>query len=221
VRFCSASPHAASLISAQSKLDAAAIEAAYRKYKDGECEAIKADGVFRLCEDLKVDPGDVAVLVLAWHFKAAAMCEFSKAEWTQGMSALACDSVPKLAAKLPALRASLADEATFRGVYGFAFLFARDKGAKSIAPDTAVALWQLLLPGRWPAAAAWCDFVPQQGLKTVTQDTWAQVLEFSRAVKPDLSNYDPEGAWPSILDDFAEHLKASMPKGKAGDADME
>ncbi len=191
------------------KVDAAAIEACYRKYKDGGSDMIMADGVSRLCEDLRVDPGDVAVLVLAYHFKAASMCEFSKAEFTSGMAALGCDSVAKLAAKLPALRASLAEDATFRGVYAFTFAFARDKGAKSLAPDTALALWQLLLPAaRWPAADAWLEFVPTQGLKAVTADTWAQLLEFARAVKPDLSNYDPEGAWPSLLDDFAEHLKA-------------
>jgi DCN1-like protein 1/2 len=205
---------------AQPKVDAASIEAAYRKYKDtsgaaGE-DMILADGVYRLCEDLGVDPGDVAVLVLAYHFGAAAMCEFSKAEFVSGMTRLGVDSVPKLAAKLPALRASLAEEATFRAVYAFAFAFARDKGAKSLSPDTALALWQLLLPARWPAGEAWCAFVAGAGLKTVTADTWSQLLEFSRTVKADLSNYDPEGAWPSLLDDFAEHLKAAQQGGAGG-----
>ncbi|KAI0736811.1 hypothetical protein C8Q72DRAFT_801681 [Fomitopsis betulina] len=29
-----------------------------------------------------------------------------------------------------------------------------------------------------------------------------KMLEFCRAVQADLSNYDPDGAWPTMLDDF-------------------
>ncbi len=193
------------------KLDTGAVEAAFRKYKDGNSDCILAEGVCTLCEDLAVDPGDVAMLVLAYHFKAARMCEFSKDEWFTGMAALGCDSVPQLAAKLPSLRASLAQEPTFRAVYLFSFAFGLEKGAKALLADTALALWQLLLPGRWVHAEAWCAFVARApGLKIVSRDTWVQLLEFSRAVKPDLSNYDPEGAWPSLLDDFAEHLKEQL-----------
>ena len=194
------------------------MEAAFKKYAEPGGEVMLADGVCRLCEDLRVDPGDVSLLVLAWHCRAAAMCEFSRAEFCAGLAALGCDSVAKLAAKLPALRASLSDDATFRGVYGFAFAFAREKNAKALAPDTALALWQLLLPGRWARAADWCAFVPRQGLKAVTADTWAQLLEFSRVVKPDLSNYDPSGAWPSLLDDFAEELLAAQQAQAGGTA---
>jgi DCN1-like protein 1/2 len=178
---------------------------------------ILADGVSRLCEDLAVDPSDVALLVLAYHCGAAAMCEFSRAEFCAGMASLGVDSVPKLAKKLPAMRASLADDATFRAVYAFTFGFARDKGAKSLAPDTALALWQLLLPAAsWPRADDWCAFVAAQNLKAVTQDTWSQLLEFSRAVKPDLSNYDPAGAWPSLLDDFSEYVLAQQQQQQGG-----
>ena len=185
------------------------MEAAFRKYKDAGGEQILAAGVMQLCEDMGVSPSDVSLLVLAWHFQARRMCEFSRAEWTAGMASLGCDSVAKLGAKLPALRASLSVDTTFRAVYAFAFAFALEEGAKALMADTALALWLLLLPGQWALGQAWCDFIAdQKHLKVVSKDTWAQLLQFSRTVKADLSNYDPEGAWPSIIDDFAEQLTA-------------
>lgn len=185
------------------------MEAAFRKYQDAGGEQILAAGVMQLCEDMGVSPSDVSLLVLAWHFQARRMCEFSRAEWTAGMASLGCDSVAKLGAKLPALRASLSVDTTFRAVYAFAFAFALEEGAKALMADTALALWLLLLPGQWALGQAWCDFIAdQKHLKVVSKDTWAQLLQFSRTVKADLSNYDPEGAWPSIIDDFAEQLAA-------------
>ena len=187
----------------RTKLDAKAVEAAFLKYKAEDADSIRADGVSRLCDDLGVDPGDVAVLVLAYHFKAERMCEFSKAEWLQGMGALGVDSVPKLAAALPGMRDSLAEEATFRAVYAYAFAFGLDRGAKSLVADTALALWSLLLPGRWHGADAWMSYVSAlPGLKVVSKDTWMQLLEFIRVIKPDFSNFDESAAWPTLLDDF-------------------
>ena len=196
-----------------SRLDEKSIEASYQKYKDaGGSENILADGVCRLCEDLKVDPGDVAMLVLAWHFRAECMCEFSRSEWQTGMTALACDSVAKLAAKLPSLRASLSEEATFRQVYAFSFTFGLEKGAKALTADVALALWSLLLPVRWKAAAEWSAFLAElkPPLKVVSKDTWMQLLEFSRSIKADFSNYDDEGAWPTLVDDFVAYAKAKQ-----------
>jgi hypothetical protein len=39
-----------------------------------------------------------------------------------------------------------------------------------------------------------------------------QLLEFSRTVLEDLSNYDPTAAWPVALDEFAEHIRRSAKK---------
>lgn len=39
-----------------------------------------------------------------------------------------------------------------------------------------------------------------------------QLLEFSRTVLEDLSNYDPTAAWPVALDDFVEHIRRSSAK---------
>jgi len=177
-------------------LDAKALEAGFQKYKAEHVEAIQADGVSRFCEDLGVDPGDVAVLLIAYHFKAERMFEFSKAEWLQGMTALGVDTVPKLAALLGTLRSSLSSADTFRDVYAYAFAFGLERGAKVLVADTAVGLWSILLPGRWHAADAWMAYVSAlPALKVVSKDTWMQTLEFIRTIKPDLSNFDENAAW--------------------------
>ena len=61
-----------------------------------------------------MDPGDVVLVVISWHFSAAAMCEFSRQEFMQGMSGLGCDSVEQLRRSLPRLRAELSDSTKFK-----------------------------------------------------------------------------------------------------------
>uniref|UniRef100_M4AIK5 DCN1-like protein n=2 Tax=Xiphophorus TaxID=8082 RepID=M4AIK5_XIPMA len=51
------------------------------------------------------------------------------------------------------------------------------------------------------------DFARQSKYKVVNKDQWCNVLEFSRTINLDLSNYDEDGAWPVLLDEFVEWYK--------------
>ncbi|KAK9989764.1 hypothetical protein SO802_030003, partial [Lithocarpus litseifolius] len=42
--------------------------------------------------------------------------------------------------------------------------------------------------------------------KAISRNTWSQLLEFARTVDPALTNYDAEGAWPYLIDEFVEYL---------------
>ncbi|KAJ3700593.1 hypothetical protein LUZ61_004298 [Rhynchospora tenuis] len=42
--------------------------------------------------------------------------------------------------------------------------------------------------------------------KVISRDTWSQLLEFVKTIDPQLSNYDEEGAWPYLIDEFVEYL---------------
>lgn len=55
----------------------------------------------------KVDPADIVVLVVSWHFNAASMGEYTHTEFVEGMEDLSCDSTTKLKRKLPQLRSEL------------------------------------------------------------------------------------------------------------------
>ena len=47
-----------------------------------------ATGISRFCEDAGLDPTSSTVLILAWKFKAATQCEFTRAEFVGGMAEL-------------------------------------------------------------------------------------------------------------------------------------
>ncbi|MQM17181.1 hypothetical protein Taro_050149 [Colocasia esculenta] len=42
--------------------------------------------------------------------------------------------------------------------------------------------------------------------KAISRDTWSQLLEFAKTVDSAMSNYDAEGAWPYLIDEFVEYL---------------
>ncbi|XP_048425841.1 DCN1-like protein 1 isoform X1 [Pyrus x bretschneideri] len=220
----------------QTHTDSRHLEELYNRYKDPRVDMILVDGISLLCNDLQVDPQDIVMLVVSWHMKAATMCEFSKQEFIDGLESLGIDSLDKFREKIPFMRSELKDEQKFREIYNFAFGWAKEKvliyvcvgvrvcfvfmfiytyiasfsfqGQKSLALDTAIGMWQLLFAEKqWPYVEHWCQFLQARHNKAISRDTWSQLLEFARAVDSSLSNYDAEGAWPYLIDEFVEYLK--------------
>ena len=86
----------------------------------------------------------------------------------------------------------------------------------------------------WTLCDSWCDFIetnhkkvseyrvphslqncpradallspspPPPPYKAITKDTWFQLFEFAKQFGDDLSNYDENGAWPYLIDEFVE-----------------
>ena len=51
-----------------------------------EEDKMLAEGISRFCEDANLDPTSLTVLILAWKFKAATQCEFTRKEFVDGMA---------------------------------------------------------------------------------------------------------------------------------------
>lgn len=73
------------------------------------------------------------------------------------------------------------------------FLF-QDKDQRSMDMETAKAMLQLLLGKHWPLYSQFSQFLDQSKYKVINKDQWCNILEFSRTIYNDLSNYDVDGA---------------------------
>ncbi|XP_055925161.1 DCN1-like protein 5 isoform X1 [Argiope bruennichi] len=173
-------------------------------------DMIGPEGMEKFCEDIGVEPENIVMLVLAWKMEAKQMGFFSKSEWLRGLSDLECDSIQKIRNKLDYLRSLLNEPVVFKNIYRYAYDFARDKDQRSMDIDTAKAMLQLLLGRLWPMYSMFHQFLEQSKYKVINKDQWCNVLEFSRTIKPDLCNYDEDGAWPVLLDEFVEWLKTKQ-----------
>ncbi|XP_022739291.1 uncharacterized protein LOC111291681 isoform X2 [Durio zibethinus] len=100
----------------------------------------------------------------------------------------------------------MVDYSEFSCFYDFVFFICRENGQKNITVSRAGAAWRLVLAGRFRLLNQWCEFVEKNQRHNISEDTWQQVLAFSRCVHENLEGYDPEGAWPVLIDDFVEHM---------------
>lgn len=172
-----------------------------------DANVIGPEGIEKFCEDLGVEPENVAMLVIAWKMDAKRMGFFTKQEWLKGFSDLQCDCTAKLRAKIDQMKNILHDN--FKTIYRFAYDFARDKDQRSMDTETAKAMLHLLLGKHWKLYPQFHQFIDQSKYKVINKDQWYNILEFSRTISSDLSNYDIDGAWPVMLDEFVEWLRST------------
>ncbi|XP_025075398.1 DCN1-like protein 5 isoform X1 [Pogonomyrmex barbatus] len=186
----------------------------FREYTSpDDPDTLGPEGMEKFCEDIGVEPENVVMLVLAYRMNARQMGFFTLSEWLKGFTELQCDSISKIQQKLEQLRNQLNDSYTFKGIYRYAYDFARDKDQRSMDMETARVMLQLLLGKHWPLFTQFAQFLDQSKYKVINKDQWCNILEFSRTINHDLSNYDLDGAWPVMLDEFVEWLKIQRGEG--------
>lgn len=96
----------------------------------------------------------------------------------------------------------------------FAFEYNKPPEQRSLPIETARQLFPLILEGRFLHLELWIEFL--QGRKNaISRDTYSLLLDFTRSVDQDLSNYDGEnGAWPVLLDEFVDFAKPRIQASK-------
>eukprot|EP00123_Amoebidium_parasiticum_P009940 comp19791_c0_seq1/m.23752 comp19791_c0_seq1/g.23752 ORF comp19791_c0_seq1/g.23752 comp19791_c0_seq1/m.23752 type:complete len:271 (-) comp19791_c0_seq1:408-1220(-) len=180
----------------------------FEKYRDTDDDVIGPDGMMHFCKDLGVNPENIDMLILAWQLNAQRMGYFTRSEWIVGMQKLNCDTIPKL--KSLQLHRLISDPTDFKEMFRFSFEFARDSEQKSLDMAKAGQMLRLLLANRWADLDNFVAFLEESNFKVINRDQWMNIFEFSATIAPDLSNYDENGAWPVLLDEFVEWRRERM-----------
>lgn len=197
--------------SADPNVDEEKIAALFDKYKEADdSDTIQISGVEQFCKDLGVDPTDPVMLLISWQMRCKTMCVFTREEWSRGFTEMGCDSIEALRESFPTLKETIDDDDAFRDYYGFCFGFAKDPayGVRTLPTEVATQMWQLTLAPRFPLLGEWCAFLDDTGVKAITSDAWNMLLTFATDVSDDMSDYDEDGAWPVVIDDFVEWYRA-------------
>ena len=178
----------------------------FEKYNDEGM--IDDDNLLTFLEDLQVEPDDLVLLVLFEQMECEAGNEIKWVEFERGMKKLHCTTVADIKNRLDGLRATLALDDTFERIYKYAFKLNLQDNKKILDKETAVALWELLLPEKFDLLSQWVTFVEsQEDVKWISKDVFFQIHAFSKKFGKDLSTWQDDGAWPCVIDDFVEYAK--------------
>ena len=202
------------------KADPTKLNRLFDKYADtDEKDTMSDQQLAAFFRDLAIEPSSPLTLAYAWQVGCTTFGEIGRKEWVNYYTDKGADTIERMREQAKGLQGLMSDESQFKTFYRWLFDFVKDESErKTIDADAACEMWQLVLGGaepRWPLTAQWVDFVIRQKVKVVSSDLWLQVYEFSRDVKPDMSGYDEEGAWPVIIDDFVEYMRKQLGKTSA------
>ncbi|KAG2020834.1 hypothetical protein CC2G_006133 [Coprinopsis cinerea AmutBmut pab1-1] len=195
-------------------------------------DVIGPEGFEQLFTDAEIPMDGALPLIFAWQMNAAEMAKISKEEWVKGTESLKISSLKALSialndlqnlliSKLPPLKKPTKSdqepydrtnyysyahnsESSFQKFYSYCFVLAKPQGSRNIDMETSTAFWSVLLMPRYPIMQEVVEFInsKKDTYRATNKDLWSMMLEFCQTVKPTLEDYETDGAWPTLLDDF-------------------
>ncbi|KAK6127883.1 hypothetical protein DH2020_038391 [Rehmannia glutinosa] len=187
------------------------IDQLFYSYASNSSGMIDPEGIESLCSDLEVDHTDVRVLMLAWKMQAEKQGYFTLDEWRSGLKGLRADTILKLKKALLDLEKERSEGHRTADFYSYAFRYCLTGEAKSIDIESICLLLDLVLGSHFrPQIDALIQYLKIQiDYKVINMDQWMGFYRFCNEISfPDLSNYDPDLAWPLILDNFVDWLRS-------------
>ncbi|GFZ11869.1 defective in cullin neddylation protein [Actinidia rufa] len=205
------------------------IDSLFYTYANSSSGMIEPEGIEALCSDLEVEHTDVRILMLAWKMKAEKQGYFILEEWRSGLKALRADTITKLKKALPDLDKEVVlvpisdflffpikvkRSSNFTDFYTYAFQYClTEEKQKSIDIESICELLNLVLGFQFrPQVDYFVEYLKIQiDYKVINMDQWMGFYRFCNEISfPDLCNYDDELAWPLILDNFVEWMRAKQ-----------
>ncbi|XP_058226664.1 uncharacterized protein LOC131335354 [Rhododendron vialii] len=190
------------------------IDSLFYSYANKLSGMIEPEGIESLCSDLEVDHTDIRILMLAWKMRAEKQAYFTWEEWRRGLKALRADTITKLKKALPGLEKEVKSPPNFADFYSYAFRYClTEEKQKSIDIESICQLLDLVLGSQFRAQVDYfIEYLRiQNDYKVINMDQWMGFYRFCNEISfPDFSNYDDELAWPLILDNFVEWMRAKQ-----------
>ncbi|KAJ2809253.1 DCN1-like protein 5 [Coemansia guatemalensis] len=184
--------------------------------RDDGKNIIVPEGFEKLCEKLDYSMEDINPMVLLWRLNGLELGTIEYTGWESGLREMKAKNEDELRQAIDdTLKRFDKDPAYFKAFYRRLFDYLRVGKQKFISSEYATAILSLVMDKGW-AFSKFVEFLEaSKDVETVNRDQWQSLLELSKVIKPDLSNYSKEDAWPGLFDRFVDWMEASNSKTAA------
>jgi len=171
-------------------------------------DVIRGEGLLQYGRDLSItEDSDPGLMIIAWkcnvnHQKS---WEMTREEFVGGWALHGCHTIDSMKKKLKEWKEEIKQPNKFRQFYYYVFDYLRED-KKSLSIEECVTLWQILgVDKRWPLWPKWLQYLESK--KAISRDVWRLFINFMEQYPKDLTNYDADGCWPSVIDEFVDWFK--------------